>query len=107
MASFAVDAPFIPADLVDRMAAAVMAEDADLGCAASGGRSHPVFGLWRIDLADDLNRAMVDEEMRKIDAWTARYRRVQVDFATNADGVDPFFNVNRPEDLQVAVGHVM
>ena len=43
---------------------------------------------------------METEEMRKIDRWTARYPLVRVDFA--AEPVDPFFNVNRPEDLKEA-----
>ena len=100
LASFATDAPFIPADLVARLAAAVEREGADLACARSGGQEHPVFGLWRVDLADDLRRAMVEEDMRKVDAWTARYRLAVADFAT--DPVDPFFNTNRPADLDEA-----
>jgi molybdopterin-guanine dinucleotide biosynthesis protein A len=59
-----------------------------------------VFGLWRIDLAAELRRALVDEQVHKVDRWTARYRLAQVDFATAP--VDPFFNTNRPEDLAEA-----
>lgn len=100
LASFASDAPFVPRDLVARLHAAVTAEGADLACAASGGRAHPVFGLWRIDLAADLRLALVEERIFKVDRWTARYRLVQVDFP--ADRVDPFFNANSPEDLAEA-----
>ena len=98
--SFASDAPFVPADLVEKMRTAVAADDADLACAASAGRTHPVCGLWPVVLKDALRRAMVEEEMRKIDQWTARYRIVHVDFPVV--GIDPFFNVNRPEDLAEA-----
>ena len=100
VASFATDAPFIPADLVARLMTAVEREGADLACARSDGQDHPVFGLWRVDLAGDLRRAMVEEDMRKVDAWTARYRLAVADFAT--DPVDPFFNTNRPADLDEA-----
>ena len=100
VASFATDAPFIPADLVARLMTAVEREGADLACARSDGQDHPVFGLWRVDLAGDLRRAMVEEEMRKVDAWTGRYRLAVADFAT--DPVDPFFNTNRPDDLAEA-----
>lgn len=100
LASFATDAPFLPTDLVARMAAAVAEERADMACAASAGRAHPVFGLWPIALADELRRAMVEEGVRKVDIWTARYRLVTVDFP--AEPVDPFFNTNRPEDLEEA-----
>jgi len=100
LASFATDSPFLPADLVARLAAAVEAEGADLACAASAGRTHPVFGLWPLALREELREAMTREDMRKIDAWTARYRLAVVEFA--AAPVDPFFNTNRPEDLAEA-----
>lgn len=98
--SLACDAPFLPSDLVARMAAAVAAEGADMTCAASGGRDHPVFGLWPVGLAGDLRSAVVDEEIRKVDVWTARYRLARAEFdADPATGIDPFFNLNSPEDL--------
>ena len=100
VATFATDAPLFPADLVACLRAALEADEAELACAASAGRSHPVFGLWPVALAGELRRAMEDEEMRKIDAWTARYRLVEVEFSIGA--VDPFFNANRPEDLAEA-----
>lgn len=100
VASVPTDAPFLPRDLVSRMMAAVAREGADMACATSGGRAHPVVGLWPVRLADALRRAMVEEELRKVDIWTARYRLVHVDFAT--DPVDPFFNTNRPDDLAAA-----
>ncbi len=101
LVSFATDAPFLPADMVARMLDAVAREDAEMACAASGGRTHPVFGLWPVRLKDELQAAMVDEDMRKIDRWTARYDLAEVAF-DEADGRDPFFNVNRPENLAEA-----
>ena len=99
-ASFATDAPVLPLDLVVRRLAAVEAEGADMACAASQGRDHPVFGLWPLRLRHELRRAMVEEGIRKVDVWTARHRLIEVDFAT--DPIDPFFNTNRPEDLATA-----
>lgn len=99
LASFATDAPFFPTDMVPRMMAAAAEAEAPLACAASNGRSHPVFGLWSASLADDLRRAL-EEGTRKIDAWTARYRLATVAFA--AALYDPFLNINRPEDLAAA-----
>jgi molybdenum cofactor guanylyltransferase len=98
--SVATDAPFLPADLVARFAAALDEVGADLACAASGGRSHPVFGLWPVRLREDLRRAVVEEGVRKVDRWTARHKLVTVAFADQP--VDPFFNANRPEDLAAA-----
>jgi molybdopterin-guanine dinucleotide biosynthesis protein A len=97
VASFATDAPFLPEDLVARLAGAVEAAGADMASAASGGRAHPVFGLWPVALKGELRRAMETDGMRKIDLWTARYHLTQVDFPCHP--IDPFFNVNSPEDL--------
>lgn len=100
IATIATDTPFFPPDLVARMLAAIARGGGDLACAASGGRAHPVFGLWPVCLADDLRRAMLDEQIRKVDVWTARHRLVEVDFPTAP--IDPFFNTNQPEDLAEA-----
>jgi molybdopterin-guanine dinucleotide biosynthesis protein A len=98
--SVATDAPFLPVDLVARLAAELEAAAADLACAASAGRTHPVFGLWPVRLRGDLRRAVVEEGIRKVDQWTARHRLVTVPFADRP--IDPFFNANRPEDLAAA-----
>jgi len=94
------DAPFLPHDLAQRLFAAVAKEEADMACASSGGRHHPVCGLWPVRLADALRSAMVDEDIRKVDIWTARYRLGVAEWST--EPVDPFFNANRPEDLAAA-----
>lgn len=98
--SLPTDAPFAPADLVARLAVAIEEEGADIGCARSGGRTHPVVGLWPVALAGALREALVDRDIRKIDRWTAEYRVAYADWP--AEPVDPFFNVNRPEDLAAA-----
>ncbi len=100
VASFACDAPLIPADLVSCLLAATDDEGADMACARSTGRDHPVFGLWPIRLAGELRHAVVEEGLRKVDSWTGRYRLARAEFATSP--VDPFFNINRPEDLLAA-----
>jgi molybdenum cofactor guanylyltransferase len=100
IATIATDTPFFPCDLVARLLDAMSGEKADLACAASGGRTHPVFGLWPVRLAEDLRKAMVEENIRKVDVWTARHRLVQVEFPS--EPIDPFFNTNRPDDLAEA-----
>lgn len=98
--SVATDAPFLPVDLVARLAEPLNEARADLSCAASGGRSHPVFGLWPVRLREDLRRAVVDQGIRKVDLWTARHRLTTVSFPVQP--LDPFFNANSPEDLETA-----
>jgi len=100
VATFATDAPFVPVDLVQRMRDGIVAENADMACASSNGRRHPVFGLWPVILRDDLRQAMTQEKIRKVDMWTARHRLAIAEFPV--DTIDPFFNANRPEDLERA-----
>ena len=98
--SAAGDCPFLPRDLVERLQQARRNEGADLAVAASGHQTHPVIGLWKVALRDELRHALVDEDLRKIDRWTARYRLATV--AWPVEPVDPFFNANTVEDLAEA-----
>jgi molybdopterin-guanine dinucleotide biosynthesis protein A len=98
--SVAGDCPFLPRDLVARLHEARGAEDAQLAVASSGGRTHPVIGLWSVGLREELRRALVGEGLRKIDRWTARYRLATVSWPT--EPVDPFFNANTVDDLAEA-----
>ncbi len=100
VATFATDAPFVPTDMVGKLLQAVEAEKADMACAMSNGRTHPPFALWPVRLKEDLRRAMIEEDMRKIDLWTARYAIKHVPFENPE--MDPFFNINKPENLDEA-----
>ncbi|MEM8588198.1 MAG: molybdenum cofactor guanylyltransferase MobA [Pseudomonadota bacterium] len=100
VASFPCDAPFVPLDLVARLAEVLVEQGADMACARSDGRNHPVVGLWPIALRDALRAALVDEAVRKVDIWTARYRLATANF--DATPADPFFNANKPDDLAAA-----
>ena len=91
------DAPAFPLDLVERLVDAVSCDSADLACASSGGRRHPVFGLWPVALRGALLEALVDRDVRKVDAFTGGYRLAVADWPV--EPVDPFLNVNRPDDL--------
>ncbi len=100
LVSVAADTPFIPRDLVARLHEARAAQNVPLACAASGGWTHPVIGLWPVSLRDDLRRALTVEDERKIDRWTARHGCASAEWPV--EPVDPFFNANRPEDLDEA-----
>jgi molybdopterin-guanine dinucleotide biosynthesis protein A len=95
--SAAADCPFLPRDLVARLEQARVAENAELAVAASDGQTHPVVGLWSVTLRDELRHALVEEDIRKIDRWTARYPLATVTWPVTP--VDPFFNANTVEDI--------
>jgi molybdenum cofactor guanylyltransferase len=100
MLSAAADCPFLPRDLVARLHRARMETGAQLAVAASGGQSHPVIGLWSVGLRDQLRHALVIEDIRKIDRWTARYPLATVTWPT--EPLDPFFNANTIDDIAEA-----
>lgn len=98
------DAPFLPADLVARLAAGEAEEPGGIALAGSAGELHPVIGLWPVRLADDLEAAL-NQGVRKVLAWTDRHGTIPVDFPFQRMGdacVDPFFNANTPDELAEA-----
>ena len=107
VASVPGDCPFLPRDLLERLHAARSEADLPLACAKSGDWRHPVVGLWPVALRHDLRQALVVEDLRKIEMWTARHGVALAEWADTP--VDPFFNVNTPEDAaraeQIAVQH--
>jgi molybdopterin-guanine dinucleotide biosynthesis protein A len=99
VASAAGDCPFLPRDLVARLHDARAQIDATLVVAQSGAQRHPVAGLWRVDVREELRGALLSG-VRKIQLWTGRY---PIAVATwPIDPVDPFFNVNTSDDLAEA-----
>jgi molybdopterin-guanine dinucleotide biosynthesis protein A len=90
------DCPFLPNDLVARLHQARADADVPLACARSGEWRHPVIGIWPVALRDDLRHALVEEDLHKIELWTVRYGIAIADWPDKP--IDPFFNVNTPED---------
>ena len=87
------DSPFLPADLVTRLRDQLGAND--LAVAKTGEQPHPVFALVRRSVAGNLE-AFLAGGGRKIDAWYASLRVVEVAFDDEADA---FRNINTLEEL--------
>ncbi len=94
-----VDAPFLPRNLVTRLAESRHSAGAVISIAGSGGRQHPVIACWPVSVLADLEQALTDG-IRKIDTFTSNYRIAVVEWDTSS--VDPFFNVNTADDLRKA-----
>jgi molybdopterin-guanine dinucleotide biosynthesis protein A len=94
------DTPFLPQDLAARLTAGMRSARASIAVAASGGRTHHTVALWDIALREPLFRALREEGVRKVSVFIARFPSVTVDWPVTP--TDPFFNVNRPEDLEIA-----
>lgn len=93
------DTPDFPADLVPRLAQALVEAEAEIAMAATVAdgalQLQPVFCLLRSSLLDSLV-AFVQAGQRKIDRWTGQHRCVQVPF----DDAAAFFNANTPDELR-------
>ncbi len=104
VASVSADAPFLPTDLVARLAAAVRDRGNAIAIAQSDGELHSVIGLWPVALADDLDAAL-RAGLRKVLHWTDKHGTVPVPFDMidlPQARIDPFFNANTPEEMAEA-----
>ncbi|MGB1234767.1 MAG: molybdenum cofactor guanylyltransferase MobA [Planktomarina sp.] len=101
--SVAGDTPFFPSDLVLQLMQAAERQGKPIALAATKDGWHPTFGLWPVDLADDLEMEL-RAGTRKILRWAEKHGMAQAMFSS--DDVDPFFNINTPEDLAKAQGMV-
>ncbi len=105
VASVSADAPFVPGDLVRRLGEALAeSPSAHVAVAQSRGRRHPVIGLWRVEAADQIAAALARGE-RRAETMVDRLGAVAVpfdDLAVGGQRIDPFLNINTPEELAEA-----
>jgi molybdenum cofactor guanylyltransferase len=92
------DAPFLPLDLVERLLEAGQVTGAAI--ARSGGQDHYLTGIWTSAMAKPLGRLIENEGMKRVQDFVTRAKAEKVVWAATPH--DPFFNINTPEDLDVA-----
>jgi molybdenum cofactor guanylyltransferase len=104
----ACDTPFFPQDLVTRLIEGASDTYPAIALAQSSGRVHPVFGLWPLALATELEEALRRGD-RKVQDWASLHPNFRVEFPQIGVGemtLDPFFNVNTPEELAQAAAFI-
>lgn len=105
--SVAADTPFFPTDLVTELTKSAKRNNVPIAIAATpdtkrGLIRQPVFGLWSVDLRENL-RAALNAGTRKIIVWAEEQGVTLTPFQTDSATLqDPFFNINTPEDLAKA-----
>ena len=98
------DSPFLPGDLVQRLATYAERENCQIAMASAHDtttgevRIHPTFGLWSVTLREDLRKELLGGT-RKIIRWAERHKLGYVQFKIEEPSKDPFFNINTPQDL--------
>ena len=103
VASFPGDSPFFPTDLVEKLYEKIQS-GSTMAYASSQQRHHPVFGLWPVNTQNELRDAMITDKIRKVDRWTSRHNLGVVNYPVTT--IDPFFNLNTPNDLLKAECHL-
>ena len=98
-----VDTPLLPIDLVHRMSLELKIKKSDIIFASSNNNIYPVISMWSLSLDNHLDKAL-SNGVRKIDAFTSSYNVSTVDWSFN--DVDPFFNINNPEDITLAEKYI-
>jgi molybdopterin-guanine dinucleotide biosynthesis protein A len=104
IATIPIDSPFFPPDLIARLTGVIRGSD-EIAIATSLGQDHPVFGLWPVSAAADLEQWIACDEKRRVRDFLDRHKVRRVEFpavATAIGSLDPFFNINTPADLAEA-----
>ena len=106
----AVDTPLFPLNLFRELDQKMEVSNSDIVFAASSGYQkqrkilHPVFGLWKTYLCDDLRKEL-ERGIRKVTLWSANQKTSSVCFAD--DLVDPFLNINTPDDIELLKEYII
>ena len=104
LASMPVDAPFVPLDLVARLAGQMQADEHEVVVVRARRRVHFVTALWSLNLAPKLRRAITEGGMRKVEDFLVAHRTGYLDWPVR--GADPFLNINTPQDLARATARL-
>ena len=104
VATVAVDTPLFPENLLEKLNQKMKVSNSDIVFAASVSEYkqktvlHPVFGLWKTSLFEDL-RKQLEKGVRKVTCWSERHKASSVCFSD--ERIDPFFNINTPQDIML------
>ncbi len=94
------DGPLLPDNLVTVLGEAAMAKHADMACIRYGGELQPTFSLWHRRTESLVEHALLEEKEGGFKALIPRLNCVVVDWPPQ--DINPFFNINTPDDLERA-----
>ena len=100
VASFPCDTPYFPELIIEKFIEKSKSKKSLLLCASAHGRKHNIFGLWSLELYEKLKDDLINNKIRKVQDWTEKNKIENVEFSFKK--YDPFFNINTPNDLEVA-----
>tara|TARA_B100000427_G_scaffold328426_1_gene341503 strand:+ start:364 stop:984 length:621 start_codon:yes stop_codon:yes gene_type:complete len=101
IATFPCDTPFFPMSLIEKFIDLSINKKSELYFASSKGQRHNIFGLWSVNLYENLKKDILNTNIRKVQDWADRNNVEKIEF--NFKDFDPFFNINTKEDLEKAI----
>lgn len=99
IASVAADLPFLPDDLVARLAGHLKDQRCDIAIARCDQGLHPTIGLWPVDLAERLEQDLMESNIRSMRDWSGQFRVAEATFPAAA-----LTNINTPAELAACEG---
>lgn len=93
------DVPFLPLDLTVRLCGLMHVPEPDVLMVRHGRRREHTLAIWSVKLAADLRRAVLEEGVRRVEAFAGRHRLAELVWTGAADA---FLNVNTPQSLDAA-----
>jgi len=94
------DTPFIPLDLVHRLSSAPDIGTSDIITASSAGHPHPTIAFWPVGAIEPIKSALSEHKNRRVSDWLSIFTAHAVEW--DIQPIDPFFNINTPDDLEEA-----
>jgi molybdopterin-guanine dinucleotide biosynthesis protein A len=92
--SVAGDVPFLPTDLIARLARNLTEQRCDIALAKCPNGLHPTIGLWPVDLAERLEHDLMETTLRSVRDWAGQFRVAETMFASGS-----LANINTPAEL--------
>ena len=105
LATFSCDTPFFPMNMVERLVEKARSGRAHVAVAESGSQQHHIFAVWSADISAASEEVLVQRGMRKMEHFIGMFPNVRVSFA--AEPIDPFLNINTPEELARAEEYIV
>jgi len=100
ISTFPTDTPFFKKKELKNFYEKIKINDSKLFFIKSKETRHNIFGLWSMDLMDQLESDLIKGE-RKVELWA---NSVGVNIINiKYKKIDPFFNINTKEDLEKAI----
>ena len=103
IATFPCDTPFFDKCIIEELKRAPLKMKKKLIFLKSGERRHNIFGLWKIELKDILEKDL-SNNFRKVEHWAEKIGFDLINI--NLNNFDSFLNINTQEDLSIAKKHL-